>query len=357
MAVGYLYDPLLLTHDTGDHPESPQRLATVMERLEACALLPRLRRLEAQPATEADLARVHAPAMIERVRALADLGGGAIDLDTRVSSGSYAAACLASGAVLAGCRAVLAGEVSAAYALVRPPGHHATDQRSMGFCLFNHVAVAAAWCLTEGNLSRVAVVDYDVHHGNGTEAILGDNPRALYLSTHLYPFYPGTGHWRDGRDAPGKRSCVNIPLPPNTGDKGLALAFERVVLPALERFRPELILVSSGYDGHWADPLAWMLVSVEGYRRLVRLLRDAAEALCGGRLVLALEGGYQVHALGHCVAATFAELLGLPYDDPLGRARHPEVDVGPLVEQVAHFHGLDRAAALGSSRDAPPTNL
>jgi acetoin utilization deacetylase AcuC-like enzyme len=349
MTVGYAYDPAFMAHDTGNHPESGQRLQVVLEHLAECGLLEQLKRLLVTQAAPRDLARVHTTAMIERVRDLAEGGGGFIDLDTVISRGSYDAACMASGAAIAVCRAVLDGEVDSAYALVRPPGHHATRRRSMGFCLFNHIAVAAAWALEQAGLSRVAIVDYDVHHGNGTEDILGADPRVLYVSLHQYPFYPGTGHWRDTGEADGKGSCINVPLPPNTGDKGFARAMQAIVLPALARFQPELILVSSGYDGHWVDPLAWMLLSTDGYRHIARLLLHAAQELCAGRIAFVLEGGYHPQALAHSVASTISELLGQPYDDPLGPSGEPEVDIERIIQRVVRWHGLNASPVDESS--------
>ena len=362
MTVGYAYDPAfgdgpVAAHDTGDHPESGQRLQVVLEHLAECGLLELLQPLPVARAAPRDLARVHTTAMIDRVRDLAEGGGGFIDLDTVVSRGSYDAACLAAGAAISVCRAVLDGQVESAYALVRPPGHHATRQRSMGFCLFNNVAVAAAWALEQGRLSRVAIVDYDVHNGNGTQDIVGADPRVLYVSLHQYPVYPGTGHWReDGRaeggDGTVASTCINVPLPPNTGDRGFVRAMQSIAIPALARFRPELILVSSGYDGHWVDPLAWMLLSTEGYCRLARLLLDAAQELCAGRIAFVLEGGYHPRALAYSVAGTISELLGRSYEDPLGPSREPEADVEIVLQRIAHWHGL-----AAPSIDDGPTAL
>ncbi|MBC7235653.1 MAG: histone deacetylase [Chloroflexi bacterium] len=341
MSLGYMFDPVCLKHDTGDHPESAQRLIGLMEHLKGSGLLAEMCPLPPEAATLRDLARVHSPAMIDRVRNLAESGGGYIDLDTVVSADSYEAAARAAGGTISATRAVLTGAVTMAFVFVRPPGHHATRERSMGFCLFNNVAVAAAWALEQGGVSRVAIVDYDVHHGNGTQDIVGGDARVLYISTHQYPYYPGTGHWRETGVGEGEGTCINVPLPPNTGDKGFAQIYERIVVPALERFGPELILISSGFDGHWADPLAWMLLSVEGYRRVASLLQYAAQRLCAGRAVFVLEGGYHLQALAHSVAGTVSELLGRPYQDPLGPAREPEVDVQGIIRRVARFHRLD----------------
>ena len=341
MPVGYVYDPIYLEHDTGDHPESSSRLVAIMRYLKQIGLLERLTPISAEPASPRDLARIHAPKFIERIQCLAESGGGYIDLDTVVSARSYEAARYAAGGTIAATRAVLAGEIASAYALVRPPGHHATRTRAKGFCLFNNVAVATAWVLAQDQVSRVAIVDFDVHHGNGTgEAFAGD-PRVLYVSTHQYPFYPGTGHWRDKGTGEGEGTCLNIPLPPNTGDTGYAQAFDRLVVPAVRRFQPDLILASAGYDAHWADPLAWMLLSLSGYRYIADSLVKLARGLCNDRLVFVLEGGYNPIILGHGVATTLCALLDLSYADLLGPAREPESPIDDLLSRIARWHSLE----------------
>jgi len=345
MAVGYVYDPIYLEHDTGDHPENASRLTSVMEQLRGAGLLDRLSAIAAEPATLADLTRVHSAALIQQVRQLSQRGGGYIDSDTVVGPRSYEAALRAAGGAIAATRAVLRGEVASAFALVRPPGHHATRTEAMGFCLFNNIAAAAGWALIEGGIQRVAIVDFDVHHGNGTADIVGPDPRVLFVSLHQYPFYPGTGHWSEKGTADAAGTMLNIPLPPQTGDEGYALAMDTLVAPCLRRFKPEIILVSAGYDAHWADPLAWMLLSLTGYRRIVDVLVREAEALCGGRLVFSLEGGYRGPALAHGVATTFAAMLGEPYADSLGPARQPEVSVEALLRTIADFHGLSQPSS------------
>jgi len=211
----------------------------------------------------------------------------------------------------------------------------------MGFCLFNNLALAAAWALAGGELSRVAIVDFDVHHGNGTTDTFERDPRVLYVSMHQYPFYPGTGHWREIGTGAGEGTCLNIPLPANTGDVGYREAFRRLVEPAVRRFGPELLLVSAGYDAHWADPLSWMLLSLSGYRRVANSLVSLAQELCEGRLVVALEGGYDLTVLAHGVATTFCAMLGLPSRDHLGPAGEPEPSVEGLLGKIARWHGLE----------------
>jgi len=338
--AGYVYDPIFLQHDTGPHPENGSRLVAIMDNLRQVGLAQRLSRIEAERATIEDVTRVHSPTLVERVRNIAKGGGGSLDLDTVVSSSSFEAALYAVGGTIAATRAVLDREAQSAYALVRPPGHHATRKRAMGFCLFNNIALAAAWALDSGRVSRVAIVDFDVHHGNGTAEAFEADLRVLYVSLHQYPFYPGSGRWREKGSGPGEGTCLNIPLPPGVGDKGYAQAFRRLVEPAVRRFGPELILASAGYDGHWADPLAWMLLSISGYRQMADSLVGLAHELCGGRLVVALEGGYHLPALAHGVATTLSAMIDEPYEDPLGPAQEPERPVDELLATIAHWHGL-----------------
>ncbi len=340
MTIGYVYDPKMLLHETGIHPERATRLKTALTRLDEAGLLAQLTRLPCSPAVPRDLARVHAAEMIEAVFQAAARGDRYLSPDTVISPGSLPAALIAAGAAMAATQAVLAGDVSAAFALVRPPGHHATRTRSMGFCYFNNVAVAASWALAEGGARRVAIVDFDVHHGNGTEEIFAGNPQVLYVSTHQYPFFPGTGHWRQAGTSAGLDTTIDIPLPAETGDVGYEAVYRQLVVPALRRFAPDLLLISAGYDGHWADPLAWMLVSVAGFRRVLELLLAAADELCPGKVALVLEGGYSVDAVAACVCSACAALLGQPYADPLGPAKEPETDITALIAQMAAWYHL-----------------
>ncbi|MDI7275295.1 MAG: histone deacetylase, partial [Anaerolineae bacterium] len=256
--------------------------------------------------------------------------------DTYISRGSYAAAIRAAGAVREATWAVLRGDVESAFAIVRPPGHHALSNRGMGFCLFNSVAVAARDAVRSGAVERVLIADLDVHHGNGTAETFERDRSVLYFSTHQYPHYPGTGR----AEEKGLGNIVNVPLPAGTGDQGLRLAYGGLLPPLARRFRPELILVSVGYDGHWRDPLAGFQATVQGFATLVGILRDLADECCQGRLVLSLEGGYDLEALGYSVLASLAVLAGEEPEDPLGPAPSPEPDVEPILARVAALHGL-----------------
>jgi acetoin utilization deacetylase AcuC-like enzyme len=336
--VGYVYDTIYLEHDMPGHPESAGRLRAIMSFLEAQSVLAKLQLIEPRDATVDDLALVHSQRLIEGVRQAAESGSHWIDVDTYVVGRSWAAALRSAGGVVAAVDAALGGGVDSAFALVRPPGHHAGPDYAMGFCLFDNVAVAAAHALARRNLERVAIVDFDVHHGNGTQDCFESDPRVLYFSTHQYPFYPGTGNW----DEVGAGNIINVPFPRGCSDTAYLAAYNEVCAPALRRFRPQLIIVSAGFDAHFADPLAQELVSCRGYYDIAALLRKLADELCDGRIVFALEGGYDHTAISWSARACFDALAGNDFaQDPLGAG--PDVrspDVSALLQRVRELHGL-----------------
>jgi acetoin utilization deacetylase AcuC-like enzyme len=345
MATGYVYDPIYLKHDLRGHPENQQRLKMILAVLEQHRMLERLTSIPALLISPERLQWVHTPEYISLVKRVAQQGGGQLDMDTYVRPASYDAALMAAGGLVEATRAVLDGDVENAFALVRPPGHHALRNRGMGFCLFNNVAIAARYALAERGLDRVLIVDFDVHHGNGTQDEFEADPAVLYISTHQYPHYPGTGYWDEAGHGAGTGSVVNVPLAGGVGDEGFARILSEIVTPVAWRFQPQLILVSAGYDAHWDDPLAAMQLSVGGYAAIARALKDLAEELCGGRLVFTLEGGYHLQALAYSILNTFAVLLGdtgWRLVDPLGPSPHRERPVDDIVARVRHVHGLDR---------------
>jgi acetoin utilization deacetylase AcuC-like enzyme len=295
-----------LAHDAGrHHPESPARLKAVLAALEAPAFAALARR-EAPRAAFEDLARAHAPGHVEAIVALIpDKGHAAIDADTIVSPGSGEAALRAAGAVCAAVDAVIAGEAGNAFCAVRPPGHHAERNRSMGFCLFNNVAVGAYRARAVHGLERVAAIDFDVHHGNGTQQIFWDDPSLFYASTHQYPLYPGTG----ARTETGVGNIVNAPLRPHAGSAEFRRAMDGIVLPALDAFRPDLVLISAGFDAHRDDPLANLNFETEDFRWATERLCDLAARHCRGRVVSSLEGGYDLAALAASAAAHVGALM------------------------------------------------
>ncbi|MGC8827817.1 MAG: histone deacetylase family protein [Anaerolineae bacterium] len=343
MTTGCVYDPIFLEHDLPGHPENSRRLRVIMEALDEAGLLPALTQVPAQPVALELLHRVHTPLYCQYVERVAQRGGGFLDADTYVAPRSYEAALMAAGGLVEAVRAVLEGRLDNAFALVRPPGHHARPAHGMGFCLFNNIAVAAVYALEQAGLERVLIVDFDVHHGNGTQEVFYEDDRVLYFSTHQYPFYPGTGHWQEIGEGRGQGYTVNVPLPYGVGDEGFRCIFVELLFPLARRFRPQLILVSAGYDAHWRDPLAGLSLSLKGYAQLAELLRMMAGELCGGRLVFTLEGGYDLEVLAYGAANAFRVLMGVPAEecpDPFGPASGLETPINGFVRQLRTYHRL-----------------
>lgn len=342
MTTAYLADDRFLLHDDFDHPENADRLRAVLAALDSSGIRAELTRLEPRHATPEEIAAVHHRRMIDHTQRMAMFGGGRLNPDTYVVQESWDVATLAAGSVTRAVEAVVGGEVANAFALVRPPGHHATPSTAMGFCLINNVAVAARAARTALGLERVAIIDWDTHHGNGTQDIFYDDPSVLYVSSHTYPFYPGSGHWREMGSGEGEGATLNIPMPAHTGDGAFVRVYEELVARAVRRFDPQLIIVSAGYDCHWRDPLAPMLMTIGGFARLAQLIYDLAAEMCDGRLVCALEGGYDLDALGAGVLSTLRVLQGQPdrVVDPLGAPREPPLDLQPLISAIERQHRL-----------------
>ncbi len=289
------------------HPERPER-AEVMDAV-AARWLERGVEVVAPPlATREQLSRVHDP---EYLRRIAETAGRALSLDpdTYTSPESYEVALLAAGAAVDATERVMAGAHTTALAMVRPPGHHAERDRAMGFCLFNNVAVAAAHARTLG-ATRVAIVDFDVHHGNGTQHIFEADPDVLYVSTHQYPYYPGTGAADEIGIGPGAGRTVNLPLDVGAVDEDYQVVFDQVIVPVLTEFRPDVLLISAGFDAHERDPLAGMRLTTQSFAAMTRELMQVAEECCGGRMVLVTEGGYDLQALAGCLNAVVGALVG-----------------------------------------------
>lgn len=341
-------DARCLDHYAAGHPERPERVSVCVDALREAPEGPLWQWPEVEPADPAVLALAHPEEHVGRIRRLAEAGGGWTDPDTFVGPGSYDAARYAAGAAVQAVRDVLAGVQSNAFVVVRPPGHHATRQRSMGFCLFNNAAVATLWALEHRDIRRVAILDIDVHHGNGTQEIFFDRREVLYLSFHQYPHYPGTGTAREVGAGQGTGATINVPLVPGCGDPTYLAATERVLGPATRRFEPDCILVSLGFDAHWADPLANMCLSLAGYGAMLDQVVALAGELCPGRLVLLLEGGYDLRVLAEGARTAACLLAGQPApNDTLGAA--PEgsepSSAKDVIEAVCAIHGLGETVA------------
>ena len=299
------------------HPESPGRLTALLARLEG-APIEGTTWVAPRPATRAELLAVHSPTLLAELDSLQGRSAQ-LDPDTGVGEHSVDAAVLAAGAAIGAVEAVLGGAARNAFALLRPPGHHAEPGRAMGFCLLNNAALAAE-AARRGGAARVAVLDWDVHHGNGTQAAFYHRSDVLYLSAHQFPFYPGTGAPQEIGEGEGRGFTVNCALPPGQTDADYGVAFHEVLLPTLQAYRPDLVIVSAGFDAHRADPLAGMRVTERGFAAMCSLVRQVADQCCGGKLVLLLEGGYDPAALADSVHACVERLASNapPEDFPPG---------------------------------------
>jgi len=306
--VGVVVDPRYREHEGPvGHPERPERLRAVSEAIDARAA--QLRRVAARPATDEEILRVHGRAHLEAIREASRLAPGNLDADTFVSVASERVARLAAGAAVELGLRIASGELRTGLAAVRPPGHHAETDRAMGFCLFNNAAIATRALQAEAGVDRVLLLDWDVHHGNGSQHCFEADASVLYASTHQFPFYPGTGDFGERGYGRGEGSTLNIPLPAGCGDEEYVGAMQRLLVPVAQQWRPEMLVVSCGFDAHRDDPLAAMKVSGAGFAAMTHIVRALADDLCGGRLLLVLEGGYALSGLIDATGATLDALL------------------------------------------------
>ena len=350
MTTIYVTHPRFVEHDLQGHPEHAGRIRAIWQALDAEGLSDRLHRLDAPSAAISDLAAVHEPEYLDLLAKISRRYPHQtimLNPDTYCTPASYDAALLAAGGALAAVGEVMSGNARNGLAVVRPPGHHATADQAMGFCILNNAAAAARFAQRRFNARRVLIVDYDVHHGNGTEAIFYDDPSVLFISTHQSPLYPGTGalqHWGVGA---GERATINIPIPPGHGDQTYAAIFDQIIWRAARRFKPDLILVSAGFDAHWAERLSNvnMNLTIRGFAHLSCELVHMADELCDGRIIFVTEGGYHLDALSYGVCAVARALLGDPPDaaaDPLGAAPSQRTDAHPLLHPALRPHTLNR---------------
>lgn len=339
--TGFSLRPDHARHADAGHPERPARLDAVARAIGMDDALGGLRRVEGAAASREAMERVHFPAYLDVVEAFCARGGGDLDPDTYATPASFDVAREACGDLLAMTEAVLDGTLANGFALGRPPGHHARPAQAMGFCLLSNVAVAARHAQARG-AERVLVVDIDVHHGNGTQEAFYDDPGVLVVSSQQADLFPGSGRMLDIGVGDGVGATLNVPVPAGTDDPGMLALYRAVVQPVADRFRPDLVLVSAGFDAHRLDPLGGLALSVEGLVALVGVAAEVADRWCDGRLVASLEGGYHPEALGACCAATLRRLQNSTAEvhDPFGPTRLPGPDPAPLIDALRVIHGV-----------------
>jgi acetoin utilization deacetylase AcuC-like enzyme len=318
------------------HPECPERIEAMIDMTNSLRR-PELQHRAPREATLAEIELCHVPEYVNLMHRTSELDHFDFDPDTHTSRASYRTALLAAGGVLTAVEAVLDGAADNAFAMVRPPGHHALPNRAMGFCFFNNVAIAAAWLIRHRGLMRVMILDWDVHHGNGTQEMFYQSREVLYVSTHQYPHYPGTGSLQEIGEGAGEGYTINAPMPADFGDDEYLHFFDDFILPIGRRFNPEFILISSGFDCHWRDPLAQMRVTEDGFVAMTRRAKKLAAECCDGRMVAALEGGYDLDALVNSGRVVLEE-LGRYADEPIHAARQGTAVV-PIIERAVRNVG------------------
>jgi acetoin utilization deacetylase AcuC-like enzyme len=319
----YYYPEGHEAHYERGHPERPDRVEAIRLALEDAGLWDNYPQLSPLELPEAVLHEVHHPGYLQQLKNACQLGQH-LDMDTYTTPASWQLAMNAAGGSASTAAAVWSGEARTGFALARPPGHHATPSRGMGFCLINNIAVAAEYLLKEYGTGRLGIIDLDLHHGNGTQDIFWSREDVFYLSTHQAPLYPGTGRIEEKGVSPGAGMNANIPLPPGSGDRAFQACLERVILPLLDRTSPKMLLVSIGFDTHWLDPLGSLQLSAGRFGDLIAGLKGWTDDHCDGKIALFLEGGYDLRAGAACSLAAVAALVGQEYNDPLGRASHAE---------------------------------
>ena len=336
--TGIVKDERYLAHETGAyHVENPERLVHIYRALDDLKGI--FEEIPPRAATRQEIIAVHDPGYVDRIAATAGQPPCHLDPDTATSSRTYEVSCLAAGGVLAAIDAVMGG-LTNAFALVRPPGHHAERDRAMGFCIFNNCAIGAHYAFSKHGLARVLIVDWDLHHGNGTQHAFYADPRALYFSTHQYPFYPGTGHYTEIGEGRGKGYTVNVPLSSGYGDADYANILRHILRPIALAYQPQLILVSAGFDIYYGDPLGGMRVTEEGFARLTDIIMEMADTVCEGRLVMTLEGGYNLEGQALSVREVVKRMAG---------QGKPDRELWEAQEAEEYPHTRDIVKAVGEN--------
>jgi acetoin utilization deacetylase AcuC-like enzyme len=338
--TGIVRDLRFLNHDPGHyHLESPKRLEVTYAMLDKAGMWDRVQAVPPRRADPEEICMIHTADYLACVAQTSGKTFCSLDPDTATSPGSFEAAMVAAGSVCEAVSMVLSGNIESAFALVRPPGHHAIRNRAMGFCLFNNVAIGARYAQKRYGLDRILVVDWDIHHGNGTQQAFEDDPSVLYFSTHQYPFYPGSGRLQEIGCGKGLGFTMNVPLPPGQGDTEYLTIFKDLLMPVAMEYVPELVLVSAGFDIHRNDPLGGMLVTERGFAGLTGCVLEIARATCGGKVVMALEGGYDLKGLEDSVKAVLLEMTGAT-KTAVGEQRPGRNSrIGPILKSLRLIHG------------------
>ncbi|MGD8703626.1 MAG: histone deacetylase [Desulfosarcina sp.] len=338
--TGVVWDSAFLDHLTDEgHPDHPRRLEPLYRQLQVPDLNHRYRTLSPRAATDEEIQLVHSPTYVNQVKATASQAMSALSADTLTCDRSCQTAALAAGGTIEAIRQVIDGNLSHALVLARPPGHHAERTRAMGYCIFNNVAIGSMAARVVMGLRRVMVVDWDLHHGNGTQHIFERDPSVFFFSSHQFPHYPGTGHFTETGLGPGEGTTMNVPLSRGRGDADFVAIYQRLLFPVALAFKPDLIVVSAGFDIHTADPLGGMQVTPAGFAGLTRLILDIARLSCDGRVVFCLEGGYDGDALAESVLAMIDELTGRTTTDVAAMAARAATGrLNAIVEPCVHTH-------------------
>ena len=343
--VGIVKDKRYLEHNMGAyHPESPKRLEVIYEMLEDADIKDKFVEISPREASQQEICYIHSPEYLSMIAQTEGKPHVTLDPDTSTCENSYRVALLAAGGLCEAIASVVTGKTENAFALIRPPGHHAERDRAMGFCIFNNVAIGARYAQKVYSLKKVLIADWDLHHGNGTQHAFEDDPTVLYFSTHQYPYYPGTGAFEEQGVGKGKGFTVNVPLSYGYGDSEYAEIYKTLLTPIAVEFDPDLVLISAGFDIYEGDPLGGMSVSPTGFAALTRILMQIADRCCSGRLVITLEGGYNLNGLRQSVKAVLKELLDLNFTDPEQVAKRAREDmVNRVINRVKQVHGSNWA--------------